>query len=80
MALAARRTRKLSRRRRHEIARRAAAARWAKAERRNEPPDDRPIEVIAAELASRVPAEEWERLPDDLIDHLDHYIYGIPKR
>ena len=26
-----------------------------------------------------VPQEEWDRLPADLSDHLDHYIYGTPK-
>ena len=26
-----------------------------------------------------VPQEEWDRLPADLTDHLDHYIYGTPK-
>lgn len=27
-----------------------------------------------------VPDEEWDKLPADLTDHLDHYIYGIDKR
>ncbi len=26
-----------------------------------------------------VPEEEWKRLPADLTDHLDHYLYGTPK-
>jgi predicted DNA-binding antitoxin AbrB/MazE fold protein len=26
-----------------------------------------------------VSAEEWNRLPPDLTDNLDHYIYGTPK-
>ena len=26
-----------------------------------------------------VPAAEWDRLPPDLTDNLDHYIYGTPK-
>ena len=26
-----------------------------------------------------VPKEEWDRLPVDLTEHLDHYIYGTPK-
>jgi len=26
-----------------------------------------------------VPEEEWNRLPADLTDHLDHYLYGTPK-
>jgi hypothetical protein len=40
----------------------------------------RPIEEIAAQLAAEVPAEEWDRLPADLTDNLDHYLYGTPKR
>ena len=26
-----------------------------------------------------VPDSEWEKLPADLSDQLDHYIYGLPK-
>lgn len=26
-----------------------------------------------------VPEAEWNRLPADLTEHLDHYIYGTPK-
>ena len=44
------------------------------------PPRRRPIERLAAELAARVPAEEWDSLPEDLTDNLDHYIYGTPKQ
>jgi hypothetical protein len=40
----------------------------------------RPIEEIIAELAAQVPQAEWDRLPDDLTDNLDHYLYGTPKR
>ena len=40
----------------------------------------RPIEEIIAELAAEVPQAEWDRLPSDLTDHLDHYLYGTPKR
>ena len=40
----------------------------------------RPIEDVLAELAREVPQEEWNRLPPDLTDNLDHYIYGTPKR
>jgi len=27
-----------------------------------------------------VPKGEWDRLPADLSDNLDHYIYGTPRR
>lgn len=42
--------------------------------------DHRPIEEIAAELGKEIPQEEWDSLPDDLLENLDHYIYGCPKR
>jgi hypothetical protein len=38
------------------------------------------IEEKLAELAGNVPSDEWARLPADLSDQLDHYIYGTPKR
>lgn len=38
------------------------------------------IEDQLAELAKEVPQEEWDRLPDDLSDNLDHYIHGLPKK
>ena len=40
----------------------------------------RPIEEVLEELAAEVPDEEWEKLPADLTDQLDHYLYGTPKR
>ena len=40
----------------------------------------RPIEDVLPDLASRVPEGDWARLPDDLTDNLDHYLYGTPKR
>lgn len=36
----------------------------------------RPIEDILAELAKEVPEEEWKKLPTDLTDNLDQYLYG----
>lgn len=38
------------------------------------------IEEILQELAAGIPREEWDRLPADLTDHLDHYLYGTPRR
>jgi hypothetical protein len=40
----------------------------------------RPIEDMLEELAKEIPQEEWDRLPDDLSDNLDHYLYGVPKQ
>jgi hypothetical protein len=45
---------------------------------------DRPppgsIEAIVESLGAQVPDEEWDELPADLSQELDHYIYGTPKR
>ena len=41
---------------------------------------DRSIEDVIRELAAEVPRAEWDKLPRDLTDHLDHYLYGTPKR
>jgi len=38
-----------------------------------------PIEAVIEQLVSEVPQEAWANLPDDLIENLDHYIYGTPK-
>ena len=35
---------------------------------------------LAEEYMSNVPEEEWERLPKDLCDNLDHYLYGLPRK
>ena len=78
--LATLRYRKLSRSRRSEIARQAARARW---DRTPPPPAKGPVRdiwEIAEELTRDIPAEEWKSLPSDLIDNLDHYLYGWPKR
>jgi len=37
------------------------------------------IEETLAAIVADVPKEEWDRLPADLSDNLDHYIYGTPK-
>lgn len=41
---------------------------------------ERPIEEILRELAAGIPREEWDRLPSDLTNDLDHYLYGTPKK
>jgi hypothetical protein len=40
----------------------------------------RPIEDLLEELAREIPQEEWDKLPSDLNDNLDHYLYGVPKQ
>lgn len=36
------------------------------------------IETKIMERSSRVPKEEWDNLPSDLLDRLDDYLYGKP--
>ncbi|MGO8788151.1 MAG: hypothetical protein ACLQVL_12325 [Terriglobia bacterium] len=36
------------------------------------------IEEVLADLARGVPEAEWDKLPSDLTDNLDHYLYGTP--
>lgn len=40
----------------------------------------RPIEEVLAEIATHVTVQQWAKLPPDLTDQLDHYLYGTPKR
>ena len=42
-------------------------------------PNAPPIEDKLRAIMADVPQEEWDRLPADLTDNLDHYIYGTPK-
>ena len=37
------------------------------------------IEQQVAAIWADLPAEEWSKLPADLTDHLDQYIYGAPE-
>ena len=41
---------------------------------------ERPIEELLRDLAKEIPQEEWDKLPEDLNDNLDHYLYGGPKK
>jgi hypothetical protein len=38
------------------------------------------IEEELEHIWAEVPQEEWDKLPPDLTDHLDHYIYGVDKQ
>ncbi|MFI5458622.1 MAG: hypothetical protein ACHRXM_24580 [Isosphaerales bacterium] len=40
----------------------------------------KPIWEEILELTADVPDEEWDKLPTDLAEQHDHYIYGTPKR
>jgi Arc/MetJ-type ribon-helix-helix transcriptional regulator len=39
-----------------------------------------PVWEDILELTADVPDEEWDKLPTDLAEQHDHYIYGTPKR
>jgi Arc/MetJ-type ribon-helix-helix transcriptional regulator len=49
---------------------------------RQPPPSEprKPIWERIQDLTADVPAEEWDKLPTDLAEQHDHYIYGTPKR
>lgn len=38
------------------------------------------IVKIAQRLGRMIPEEERRRIPKDLADQVDHYVYGTPKR
>ena len=39
----------------------------------------RSIEEEIADIMADVPQEVWREIPRDLSQHIDHYLYGIPK-
>lgn len=43
-------------------------------------PTARPIEELLSDLSKAVPHEEWDKLPEDLNDNLDYYLYGAHKK
>jgi putative addiction module CopG family antidote len=40
----------------------------------------KPVWERILEMTADIPAEEWDKLPADLSEQHDHYIYGTPKR
>lgn len=44
------------------------------------PNDTRSLDEKLADVAASIPPEDQAKLPADLCDQLDHYIYGTPKR
>lgn len=42
-------------------------------------PDAPSIEDEIVSIVADVPKAEWDRLPADLTDRLDHYLYGTPQ-
>jgi len=53
----------------------AAATATSSAAHQQKPIWDRILERTAS-----IPDEEWDKLPTDLAEQHDHYIYGTPKR
>lgn len=45
-----------------------------------ETPRKKTITEILVEMGKAIPEEERAKLPPDLTDNLDHYIYGWPKK
>src|SRR4051812_28938975 len=48
-----------------------------------QPPSDgdgKPIWGRILERTAPIPEEEWDKLPADLAEQHDHYLYGTPKR
>jgi Arc/MetJ-type ribon-helix-helix transcriptional regulator len=43
-------------------------------------PLGKPIWERILEMTAEVPEEEWDKLPVDSSEQLDHYVYGTPKR
>lgn len=42
--------------------------------------DRKPVWERILERSAAIPDEEWDKLPVDLAEQHDHYLYGTPKR
>ncbi len=40
----------------------------------------KPVWQRILERSAAIPQEEWDKLPTDLAEQHDHYLYGTPKR
>jgi len=43
-------------------------------------PAARTVEEQIAAIVSKVPPQEWKRLPEDLSDRVDRYVYGVEEQ
>lgn len=43
-------------------------------------PHEKPVWTVAEEVAAKVPADAWAKVPTDLAKNLKHYLYGASKR
>lgn len=39
-----------------------------------------PLHEMITEISSEIPDSEWEKLPRDLSQQVDHYVYGLTKK
>ncbi|MEA5418095.1 hypothetical protein VB712_02595 [Spirulina sp. CCNP1310] len=44
------------------------------------PANNNPILQMIDEITAEVPLQEWDQLPKDFSQQLDHYLYGVPKQ
>jgi Arc/MetJ-type ribon-helix-helix transcriptional regulator len=44
------------------------------------PPNRKPVWERILERTAAIPDEEFDKLPSDLAEQHDHYLYGVPKR
>ena len=58
----------------------AAAAPQCAANQQVAAPARKPIWERIQDMTADVPDEEWDKLPTDLAEQHDHYLYGTPKR
>ena len=49
-------------------------------DKREKPPDYRPIWEEIADIVKDIPPEELAKLPTDLAKNYDHYLYGTPTK
>ena len=42
--------------------------------------ESRPIWEVITEISSRIPEEEWAKIPSEGTINVDHYLYGAPKK
>lgn len=43
-------------------------------------PTAKPIWHVIEEIGAAVPAKDWDKVPTDGTQNLDHYLYGHPKK
>ena len=41
---------------------------------------EKPVWMWVQEMFQDIPRDEWDRLPNDPSDNIDHYLYGHPRK